>query len=141
MSQPLPEPTLFLDECLGARLIPQRLRDEGIQVEVLVDHFAAGTADDVWLPVVGQRGWVVVTKDAEIRRRTNEMAALRSAGVAAFILRGKNMTGQDMAEAIAKGHPRIRKLLRKFEPPFLATISPSGRIELLGKPPRRAASR
>ena len=62
MARPLPEPVLFLDECLGRTDVPDALRANGARVELLHQHFSLSTADEVWLAEVGRRGWVVLTK-------------------------------------------------------------------------------
>lgn len=41
-------------------------------------------------------GWVVLTKDKQIRRRTLELKALTEAGVAAFVLTAGNLRGEEM---------------------------------------------
>jgi hypothetical protein len=50
-----------------------------MHVEVHDDHFAPDAPDAVWLRVVGERGWVVLTKDERIRRRPLEREALLTA--------------------------------------------------------------
>jgi PIN domain-containing protein len=58
-----------------------------------------------WLPFVGQRAWVVVTKDKRIRTRPLERQALINAGVRAFILVSGNLKGTEMAAIFAAaGH-------------------------------------
>jgi hypothetical protein len=43
------------------------LIEAGAQIEHHGDHFAQNTPDIEWLQVVGKRGWVVLTKDEEVR--------------------------------------------------------------------------
>ncbi|MBL8754892.1 MAG: hypothetical protein JNK15_16425 [Planctomycetes bacterium] len=85
MARPLPDPVLFLDECLGTTDVPTALRAQGVRVELLHEHFDTATQDPEWLASVGSRGWVVLTKDQRIRRRRVEIQALLSARVAAFV--------------------------------------------------------
>ena len=44
------------------------------------DTFGTGAQDVEWLPEVGARRWVLITKDKQIRRREIELRALRQAG-------------------------------------------------------------
>jgi hypothetical protein len=81
LARPLPEPVLFLDECLGSTDVPRVLREKGIRVEFMRDHFGLSTPDADWLREVGRRGWVVLTKDQRIRRRQAEFQALLEAVV------------------------------------------------------------
>ena len=141
MARPLPDPVLFLDECLGTGDVAKALREAGVQVELLLDHFATGTPDEEWLPEVGRRGWVLLTKDKWIRRRAVEMRALTNSGVPAFVLSSGDMSGAEMGKAFVQACPRMRKILRDYEPPFVAAVQASGRIRLLTDPARRAARR
>jgi hypothetical protein len=63
--------------------------------------FAQGAPDEEWLPEVGRRGWVLLTKDDRIRSTTAQREILLAAGVRAFILSGANLPGPAMAQALA----------------------------------------
>jgi predicted nuclease of predicted toxin-antitoxin system len=139
LARPLPELVLFVDECLGATDVPNALRAAGIRCELLHDHFPPGTTDAQWLEAVGRRGWVVITKDQRIRRRQTELQALLSANLAAFVLTSGNLTGAAMGAAFVRGYPRMRKMLRDYELPFLATIDAGGRVGLLTAANKRAS--
>ena len=115
MSRPLPDLVLFLDECLGTGDVADRLRADGLRVEVLLDHFPAGTPDIVWLADVGKWGWTVLTKDDRIRRRNLERQELERANVAAFVLAAKDLKGAEMADAFAKAYPRMQRMVRNFD--------------------------
>lgn len=150
MARPLPDPVLFLDECLGTKEVAEALRSVGARVAALRDHFESGCPDEDWLPAVagkigmtpeGPMDWVVLTKDKWIRRRPAEMAALQEARAAAFVLSSKQLTGDEMGIAFAKAYPRIQRMLRKYHPPFVATVERSGSVRLLTRPERRAATR
>ena len=64
------KPVIFLDEnhCRNPHMI-RAVEEHGLLCEKHLDHFARGTEDTSWLPVVGQRGWVLVTTDARIRTK------------------------------------------------------------------------
>jgi hypothetical protein len=68
----LAEYTFFSDEDLGTKIFPVPLRDAGVRVEALTNHFPAGTNDVDWIPVVAQREWVVLTHDRNMRYNTPE---------------------------------------------------------------------
>lgn len=88
-------------------------------------------ADLDWLPVVGKRGWVVLTKDGRIRSRTLERQALLGAGVHAFILTTQDLKGCEMGEAFINALPRMKRLVERQEGAFIATVSRSGDVKLL----------
>jgi predicted nuclease of predicted toxin-antitoxin system len=57
------EPLIFLvDECLGKGVV-HALREAGRRAEWSRDHFPEGTDDEVWIPKVAERGWVILSKD------------------------------------------------------------------------------
>lgn len=141
MVRPLPEVVLFVDECLGATDVPGTLKAAGIRCEHLRAHFAEGTPDESWLLEVGRRGWVVLTKDRRIRHRQAEFQALLAANVAAFVLTSGNMTGAAMGRAFVLAYPRILKLLRDYERPFVVAVDAAGRVKLLTDAVKRAGKR
>jgi hypothetical protein len=67
-----PPITFFIDRCLGSKKVADALRNAGLTVEIHDAHFAPDALDVDWLPQVGARQWVVLTKDANISRRTSE---------------------------------------------------------------------
>ncbi|WP_051482568.1 hypothetical protein [Synechocystis sp. PCC 7509] len=56
--------------CLGKKFIVERLKSAGISIEIHDDHFAPDAQDVDWIPEVGKKGWVVLTKDARIGRNS-----------------------------------------------------------------------
>ena len=95
-------PTFFIDECLGGHHLAAVLTAEGVDVKLARSEFSAGTPDAVWLPVVGQRGWVVLTKDRHIQRRELEIQALVRARVRAFVLTAADLTGAEQAAVFVR---------------------------------------
>ena len=56
------------------------LRGEGHVAHVQHDTFGSGTQDVDWLPAVGVRGWILITKDKQIRKREIELRAPAPSG-------------------------------------------------------------
>ncbi len=94
-------PHFFVDRSLGGVTVPRLLREAGWELTTLAEHYgkpADEAVDDVdWLALAGGNGWPVLMKDAEIRRRAAERAALVNAGVRAFCLASGNLKSADMA--------------------------------------------
>jgi predicted nuclease of predicted toxin-antitoxin system len=132
-SKPLEPLTFFLDRSLGREIIATALRQSGLRIEIHDDHFAADERDEIWLRDVGNRGWIVLTKDRRIRYRTIEREALLSSGVRAFVLTSGNVTGQEMAQLFVKSINRMKRFLAKNRGPFVAKITRGGAIELAVK--------
>ena len=107
------------------------MRLQGFPVELHTDHFEQDAPDTEWLPIVGERGWTVLTKDNHIHRNQIEIVALLKSGAATFVLRAKKATGIEMADAFVTALPSIKRFLNKFDKPFVATITPSGSVTML----------
>lgn len=108
-------------------------------VEVHDRHFAQDARDEDWLPAVGARNWVVLTKDRRIKSRTSELAALVRGGVAAFVLSSANMNGDQMAAAAyVSALPAMLRALARVRRPFVARVTRGGEVEILLSVPTRS---
>lgn len=93
---PSTQPVFFIDWCFGKTVV-NALREAGALIEHHGDRFEQNTPDTEWLPVVGDRGWVVLTKDKAIAKNQLELMAIARAEVKVFILPSGNLTRQEMA--------------------------------------------
>ena len=112
-------------------MVSSALREAGAIVELHTDHFAQDAPDPEWLPVVGQRGWVILTKDSKLLSNQLEIIALLKSGAPTFVLRVADMTGDETATVFSRAYPEILRFLNKFDPPFVATITRSGALSML----------
>ena len=127
----LPEPLIFfIDRALGRFVVPNVLRQAGEMVKTHDEIFPQSAKDPVWLKEVGERGWVVLTKDPRIRHRVNEVRAIRRAKVRAFVLTRGDLKGEEMGNIFVKALPAIKKLATSTAPPFIAHVSREGRVWL-----------
>ncbi len=120
------ELVFFIDRSLGRSIVPEALQKEGVQVQIHDNLFPQNAPDTDWLSKVGSRNWIVLTKDAMIKSRPNEKAALMRSGVRAFILVSANLTGEEMASIFVKAIPAIKKFIAKYPAPFIAKIKRTG---------------
>lgn len=116
----------FIDLSLGKRVVAQSLRDAGACVEVHDDYFPQDATDVDWLTSVGQRVWVVLSKDERIRRNPLERAAFDRALVKAFFLTQQGLSGPEMAEIFVKALPGITRRVVRQPGPFIYTIAGNG---------------
>jgi PIN like domain len=104
-------PEFFVDRSLGRHLVPQALRAVGAVVHTMADVYGErigqGLSDEEWLRDAGQRGWVVLVKDAKVRRRPAELEAVATYGVRAFCVTNANLRGVEQAERLVSNLPRI----------------------------------
>jgi predicted nuclease of predicted toxin-antitoxin system len=126
-------PTFYVDRCVGKAVV-QALRGAGARVEAHDDHFAQDAADEEWIPDVTARGWVILTKDKNIRRRAGEREALVAAHPRIITLTSGNMRGADMA-ALFVGHlAEMEKLAGTQPAPFVAVLGPAGMQVVFPRP-------
>jgi PIN like domain len=108
------------------------LRAAALNVEVHDDHFPRDALDPEWLRAVGERNWIVVTRDERIRYRVAEKQAIRRAKVRAFVLAAQgNLRAEMLAGIFLKALPKVRAIVAKHRPPFIAKIWRDGKIGLL----------
>lgn len=87
-----------------------------------------GAPDLDWLPIVGERELVVLTRDRRIRSRPAELAVYRSYGVRSVWMGGKqDMAPAMLAEMFERHRTRLERLVIKLGPgPWAVTMTPSG---------------
>jgi predicted nuclease of predicted toxin-antitoxin system len=129
-----PFPPLFIDRSLGRLTIATALRAAGADVHTHDAHFRQDARDEEWLAEVGRRGWAVITKDARIRYRKTELAALVAARVRAFVLTRGDLSGSEMAAVLVKALPNLARFSARHQPPFIARIAASGRVQMIHGP-------
>ena len=109
------------------------LRAAGLHVKVHDDHFRQDALDPEWLAAVGEKNWIIVTRDERIRYNVAEKQAMRRAKVRALVLTAQGDLRADMlAQNFLKALPKIRRVVEKQNPPFIAKLSRSGDVTLLG---------
>lgn len=122
----------FTDRDLGKQF-PARLRGAGLQVERHADHFQPATPDELWLPEVGRRGWVVLTHDERIRYKPNEPAAVMRHGVRLLVVQGRAPYPQ-LAEWFVQTLPHVEAFVDAQSAPYIAKVQRPTPKELAANP-------
>lgn len=94
------------------------------------------TPDDDWLPVIGDRGLVVITRDQRIRYRPVEKQAWVRHRVRGFVLTGRSSQSTADSKAILAMHwPTITALvLSELNGPWMRAVTAGGlRVIDLGR--------
>jgi hypothetical protein len=124
-------PTLFIDRSLGRVQVPTLLREVGLELVTLAEHYgmpADEKVEDVtWLADTATRGWAVLGKDERIRRRPAERAAIRHHGARCFYFTRGDLPAAVYAERILANLEAIA-LACSEDGPFIYIIHPN-RIE------------
>lgn len=101
MSHPDGLPDLFLDRSLGRVKVPRLLREHGLRLVTLAEHYGIPAdetiADEEWLELAGQRGWVVFMKDTRVRYNRAEREAVKAHAVRCFCLSSQSLPADEMA--------------------------------------------
>lgn len=126
-------PTFYVDRCVGKRVV-EALRGAGARVEAHDDHFAQNEPDESWIPNVTARGWVILTKDKNIRRRAGEREAVVTAAAKIITLTSGNMSGETMAGLFVTNLKAMEQLAANQPAPFVAVLGPGGMQVVLPKP-------
>ena len=103
------------------------------EVIALRDKFKPNTPDSEWIPVAGKKGWIIISRDENQRRRKSEHQALIANGVR--VLYVKHTALQDHlypdAARIIKNWPKIEQWGLQAKPGTLAKLTTSDKIEPL----------
>ncbi len=123
------KPIFFVDRALGKNLV-QILRNAGANVEAHIDHFATNSPDVEWLPEVSRRGWIVLTKDANLGRTPSEQIAIASSNARVFVLAIGDASGEEMAQTFIKALDNIERFIKGNQAPFIAKVYQNSRVTI-----------
>ncbi len=112
----------FVDRALESKRLLQTMKENGAIIEKHSDHFAPDTMDIEWLPVVSQRGWVILTKDARIGRNPLEIMAIARAKASVFILWSGNLPSQEVATLFSGIVSKLERFALNNSAPFIAKV-------------------
>lgn len=116
----------FLDYQIGRYVVADALRAAGARVEVHIDYFAQSAPDIEWIPEVGRRDWVLITKDQNIRRNPLERAAYQNANLRGFVVTANELSGLELAQLLVRSLPGMTRRAAGRRGPLLFTISAGG---------------
>ncbi len=119
---------IFVDRSIP-RAVADALNIVRDDVRWLEDEYQHDTKDTVWLPDVGSRGWLVISRDKKIRTRPAERQALLDGGVGCFILAQKQpLTRWDYLKLLAATLDEMEHIFANTEKPFIYTVGRTGRM-------------
>ena len=129
---PLPEPFVFFcDRALGRCVVPKLIEEAGEEVRIHDELFGQDTPDDVWLEAIGKKGWVALTKDSAIRRNRLLIECVMTYKVPIFMVGRADATGEDVGRCVVDALPSVKKALRRFRRPMVASVSLSSTVTVL----------
>ena len=130
---------VFLDRNLTSRILLQELRKAQITKDMGLDIRAHGeefpefntlreVTDAEWLEEIGQRGWLILSRDLKIQYNQAEKQAIKDSRASFFAITAKNLPSTEMARFILKAMNRIVIFAEQHNPPFIARVYRDGRI-------------
>lgn len=123
------ETVFFVDENLLGRRIPKVLRNAGVRVELLSDHFPLQTPDVEWLAEVSQRGWFVITRDMKIGINVAEVAAVARGNAKVFALSGGSAPGAEIERDVKRAVEKMKRFAYSHPAPFIARVDAYGKVK------------
>lgn len=99
----------FVDASMkGVGMALERVREDVTYAGAPDCPIKPSTLDPDWLPIVGERGWVVLTRDKHFRTRPGERLAFVEHRVRAVTLtRAGNLTQWEMLQLLVRWWDRI----------------------------------
>lgn len=119
---------LFVDRCAWSRRLDEALRNARIPFIAHRERFADDLPDEDWLGVAGTKGWIVITRDKNIRRKPNEIKAYRDNNVVAFVLASGNASAEDTARLVVELYPKMLRKAMSATPPAMFSVTLAGGI-------------
>lgn len=121
-------PVLFTDRCAWSNRLGDALTASNIAFIPHHQRFAPDCPDEDWLPVVGKSGWIVLTRDKNIRRKPNELRAFKENRVLAIVLSSGQASGADTADLVIRLYPKLMRKVKNAKPPAMFTVTLAGSI-------------
>ena len=123
---------IFIDRSIPRDIADalSRVRDD---IEWLEPRFPGDTPDEVWLAEAGRQGWVVVTRDKQVKRRYAERNAILENDVGCFVLGQKRTLNRwNLLKVIVGTLDGMEQRFAETPRPFIFTIdsAPSFRRSL-----------
>lgn len=130
---------IFVDRNLSSGILIRELREARITKELgleIRDHVtefpefntAREVTDAEWLGRIGNRGWLILSRDLKIQYNEVEKQAIKDSGASFFAITAKTLSSAEMARIILKAMKRIVRFAEQHTPPFIAKVYRDGRV-------------
>ncbi len=120
---------IFFDRSIpkGVAEALKQVRDDVCWLEDV--YSAHWIKDREWIPDVGARGWLVVSKDKKIRTRQEERRAVKENNVGCFILNYKQPLNRwEILKLVASSLDEMEQKFANTPRPFMYLIDRNGKF-------------
>lgn len=130
---------IFVDRNLSSGILIRELReahvtsDLGLVIRSHPEEFPefdiiGEVSDAAWLAEIGNRGWLILSRDLRIQYNEVEKQAVKDSGASFFAITAKSVSSAEMARIILKAMKRIVRFAEQHTPPFIAKVYRDGRV-------------
>ncbi len=120
-------PHLFIDRSLGAIQLPAILRENGVSLTTLREHYGVPAdqrvEDTAWISLTAERGWIGFHKDAAIRRNEVERLTVLATGARLFCIPRADRSAQENAARFVNNLADIVGAAKQ-DGPFIYSLHP-----------------
>jgi uncharacterized glyoxalase superfamily protein PhnB len=111
--------TFFLDRASESKALYDALTAKGAHVEMHRDYYKDDEDDQVWLPEVAAKRWIIISQNQfnELERQ-----AIRNAKGRAFLIVHGEMKGDEEAVMVAAALPKMLRILKANAVSFIARL-------------------
>ena len=121
-------PVLFIDRCAWSHKLGEALTNIGAPFIPHHEKFKPACPDEEWLEAVGKQGWIVLTRDKNIRRKPNELRAFQEHSVIGFVLTSGDASAADTAALVTAVYLKLIRKAKGTKPPAMFSITLAGAI-------------
>lgn len=114
--------TFFIDSCLGTG-IKQHLIDMGLDAVLHDEMFAQGTPDTDWITGIAAKGWPVLTRDRNIKRRRLTLQAIIEGPLKFFSIGSGQADLPTLVQVVRNNLGSIAALVLHMPAPFVVTLT------------------
>lgn len=95
-SASLPDaPLLFIDRDVWSRRLGAALNVAEVRYVAHNQRFEPESPDVEWIAMASREGWIAITRDQNIRRKPNELAAIRESRAIIFVFTSGNLSAEN----------------------------------------------
>lgn len=121
----------FFDNCLSHKFVTALTALDYTNLVHLKDEFPVDAIDVDWMPIVAQRGWIVVTADLRIRSRPEERAVRERLKLTTIFFAGafQNLSFAEQSWRIIRWWPDIVRVSSKQKAGNCLMVTVNGKVE------------
>jgi hypothetical protein len=96
--------------------------------------FGAAAPDELLFAGVKERGWFLVTQDAQMSRKPAERQAILQSGIGVFVFTGRaERTFREIAAFVLARTSEMIEYARRTKPPFICSVPDRGKLKRLDR--------